>query len=266
MSMRRNMTTEASGHAPARAEREKREYDEGTVHAESDRLHRRFAHVFSCPNTLRGERFFAQVISERVPGARVLDYGCYDGWLYPTLAAHGPGEVVGIDISEKGIAAARAAYGHAAQYLVMDAHRLEFPDGAFDFVVGRAILHHLEFERAVREVYRVLRPGGCALFYEPIRGNPAGALLRALTPRARTADELPLSRRQLEWAAGLFGPASRSHFLNLVSVPVGMFTSVMASSPDNVLLRLADRVDQLVSHTPLRYWMRQAVVCWERAA
>jgi SAM-dependent methyltransferase len=247
----------------ARSTREQQEYDEGTVHAESDRLHRRFAHVFSCPNTQRGERFFAQVLAESVPGARVLDYGCYDGWMYPALSALGPASVTGIDISEKGIAAAVATYGDQARFQVMDAHQLDFPDGHFDFVVGRAILHHLHFEQAIRELHRVLRPGGCCLFYEPILGNPAAALFRWLTPRARTADELPLSRQQLQWAESVFGGA-QYQFVNLVSTPLAMVTSLCLADAENAVLRVADVIDDGLATTPFRHWMRQVVVRWER--
>jgi SAM-dependent methyltransferase len=246
-----------------RSAREKLEYDVGTVHAQSEQLHRRFAHVFTCPNTMRGERFFERVIAASVGNARVLDYGCYDGWMFPALAAHRPSEVVGIDISEKGISAAIAKHGDAAQYLVMDAHKLEFPDGHFDFIVGRAILHHLNFEVAIQEIHRVLKPGGRCLFYEPILGNPAAALFRLLTPSARTVDERPLSRDQLEWADGVFR-RTEYQFVNLISTPVAMLTSVLGDHPNNFLLRVADRIDGVVERSGLRFWMRQVVVCWHK--
>jgi ubiquinone/menaquinone biosynthesis C-methylase UbiE len=212
---------------------------------------------------MRGERFFERIIAESTPGGRVLDYGCYDGWLYPTLAQHNPSEVIGIDISEKGIAAAQAKYGDQATFRVMDAHILDFPDNRFDFIVGRAILHHLNFEMAVREIHRVLKPGGRCLFYEPILGNPMAEIFRRLTPSARTDDERPLSPRQIAWASALFA-GSEYQYVNLVSTPLAMLSSFMLRSPKNLMLRVADSIDHALDQTVARHWMRQAVLTWTK--
>ena len=68
----------------------------------------------------------------------------------------------------------------------MDAHHLDFPDESFDLVFGRAILHHLDFETAIKEVKRVLKRGGHAAFAEPLGDSPFAKLFRLLTPRAYT--------------------------------------------------------------------------------
>jgi ubiquinone/menaquinone biosynthesis C-methylase UbiE len=54
---------------------------------------------------------------------------------------------------------------------VADAERLPFEDASFDLVIGHAVLHHLpDLDQAWREIHRVLRPGGVALFAgEPSR-------------------------------------------------------------------------------------------------
>ena len=57
---------------------------------------------------------------------------------------------------------------------LMDAHNLEFEDESFDFVYGCAILHHLDYNRALDEICRVLKPGGKILFAEPLGINPVG--------------------------------------------------------------------------------------------
>ena len=80
---------------------------------------------------------------------------------------------------------------------LMDAHSLEFEDESFDFVYGCAILHHLEYNRALDEIWRVLKPGGRILFVEPLGINPVGKLVRVMTPFARTEDEKPLVFKEL---------------------------------------------------------------------
>ena len=248
-----------------RVSNEKLAYDQGDVYANSARLQGRFWHVFKSPNTQKAESYFDEVVRNSTSGSTVLDYGCYTGALTPKLLSYRAKKIIGIDISEKGIGEAKRQYGDKADFHVMDAHNLQFDDETFDLIVGRAILHHLEFDVALREIARVLRPGGRAVFIEPLRDNPAGKLIRRLTPHARTTDELPLSRLQIEAADKLFH--SHAHrFANLASVPVAMTTSLFLSNPNNIALRLADRVDGKLAASPMKYWMRFVVLVWEKKA
>jgi SAM-dependent methyltransferase len=248
-----------------RAARERQAYDDGTVWTENDRLHRRFGHVFSGPNSVRAEDLFAARLAEWSRGADVLDYGCWQGHLAGRIVALGARSVTGIDISGESIAVARQVHGDRVDFQVMNGAKMTFPDATFDLVVGRAILHHLDFEQAVCEIHRVLRPGGRALFVEPLLGNPAARLFRTLTPRARTRDERPLSRAQITGADRLFGGAEHG-FFGLVSVFVGVASTRLASRPDNWAMRAADRADRRIAATPFRYWMRQAVLAWRKGA
>jgi SAM-dependent methyltransferase len=248
----------------SRIDREKHSYDEGTVHAESTKLHVRFPHVFHSPNSERLERHFRDGIAARASGADLLDYGCYNGWMAPHYARLGPRKITGIDISEKGIELARRQYGTLADFQVGDAHAMPFPDDSFDLVVGRAILHHLDYETALDEIRRVLRPGGGALFIEPLRDNPGAKLARAVTPKARTPDELPLSAGQIRYGDLAFG-RNDHFFCNLVSVPVALLTSLVArDSPANWALQLSDVIDVGLARTPARYWMRLVSLAWTK--
>lgn len=246
-----------------RVARERAAYDDGEVHKESCALQSRFLHVFTCPNSQRGERYLDQAIARYAKDKDVLDYGCYDGWMTPRYRAIGPSSITGLDISENAIIKAKVKYGDVARFYTGDAHAMPFPDASFDIVVGRGILHHLDFDAAVEEIRRVLRPGGRAIFVEPLDDNPGAKLLRALTPRARTKDEKPLTRSKILRADVLFGGSSH-FFLNLISVPVAMLTSLTPLGADNILLRLTDNIDRLLTHTPLRYWMRSVVLVWHK--
>ena len=248
----------------ARIQREKRAFNEGTVWQESHKIHRRFHHVFECANTLAAESFFEAKLAQCCPGSHLLEYGCLDGALASKYHSLGARSIVGIDISEVGVETANRNHGRIGEFLVCDAHDLRcIPDGGIDFVVGRAILHHLDFERAIREVKRVLRAGGTALFVEPLYDNPASKVFRALTPQARTRDERPLSRRQIEWANRLF-TGHDHHFCNLVSTPIGMLTPLLFSSAQNPLLNMANRLDRALEQSRFRYWMRMAYLSWTK--
>ncbi|HEX5130239.1 MAG TPA: methyltransferase domain-containing protein, partial [Usitatibacter sp.] len=212
---------------------------------------------------VRAEQVYADTAARLSRGASVLEYGCFNGWNVPTLASYGAREIVGIDISERLITEASAAHGSIARFSVMDGHRLALADESVDAVIGRSILHHLDFETAILEIHRVLKPGGGALFIEPLRGNPAAKALRMLTPGARTKEELPLSRAQVRQADRLF-TRSDHHFSGLVSVGLGLASSLVSNDPANAAMRFADAADLALARSPLRWWMRMITLRWTK--
>jgi len=97
----------------------------------------------------------------------------------------------------------------------MAAEKLEYPDDHFDVIAGIDILHHVEIDQAITEAYRVLKPGGVALFkehvesplIEPIRNS---ALIQRLAPSQTslddhiTEDERKLTAEDVQYIRGTF--------------------------------------------------------------
>ncbi len=246
-----------------RVAREQAAYDEGDVKQQNARLQGRFRHVFTCPNSQRAEDRLAELTQAWSRGADVLDYGCYDGLLSEQIARYAPASITGIDISRTAIAEAQDKRGHLGTFHVMDAMNTDFDDASFDLIVGRAILHHLDWEKALDEIGRILRPDGHVVFMEPLGDNPAAKLYRALTPKARTADETPLSRSQIRYGDELFGTGEHT-YVNLLSTPLGMLSSLVLKRPDNAMMRMADAFDRAAARTPMRYWMRMVLLAWTK--
>jgi ubiquinone/menaquinone biosynthesis C-methylase UbiE len=101
------------------------------------------------------------------PGERVLDIACGTGLVsFPAAAAVSPfGAVMGTDISEKMVAAARAEAVRLGLTHVsferMDAERLELPDDDFDAALcSLGLMYVPDPAQGLRETLRVLRPGG----------------------------------------------------------------------------------------------------------
>lgn len=104
------------------------------------------------------------------PGAQVLDLGCGAGHVSFQVAPLA-GEVVAYDLSEQMLAvvAAEAASRGLGNLRTEQgaAERLPFPDACFDLVFSRFSAHHWQdVGQALREVRRVLRPGGAAAFID----------------------------------------------------------------------------------------------------
>jgi ubiquinone/menaquinone biosynthesis C-methylase UbiE len=163
-----------------------------------------------------------------VRGARVLDYGCGDGRSTARLLSRGA-RVAGFDISRTRLALAQqhvaAAVGAApgaapAQLALCAAEMLPFRDASFDAVFGKQILHHLDLGAAIPEIVRVLRPGGRAVFLEPLIHNPVLQGYRLLTPRLRSPTEQALSMADLRFIAAHFKGWSHTEFCLLAVLPV----------------------------------------------
>ncbi|MFA6004193.1 MAG: class I SAM-dependent methyltransferase [Elusimicrobiota bacterium] len=127
-------------------------------------------------------------------GRSLLDLGCGAGEAAVYFAGQGA-RVSACDISPEMIAVTQrlsARHGASVEARTAAAERLPFPDANFDLVFANGVLHHTELLPALREVRRVLKPGGRAAFIEPLRHNPVIAVYRRLAADNRTPTERPL--------------------------------------------------------------------------
>ena len=111
--------------------------------------------------------YFSSLL-ERFPAARSLEIGCGEGFL---LAARKGGEKFAIDLSSQAIRKARSrAQAHFSLAL---AERLPFPNGYFDLVTSVGVMEHfLDTGEALREIRRVLKPGGHYVSLVHVRLTP----------------------------------------------------------------------------------------------
>ena len=99
-------------------------------------------------------------------GLNVLDLGCGYGWFCRWARRHGAARVVGIDVSEKMLARARATTDDPAiTYLGEDLERLTLPAASFALAYSSLALHYIEhLDALLAEVHRSLAPGGSLVF------------------------------------------------------------------------------------------------------
>jgi SAM-dependent methyltransferase len=202
-------------------------------------------------------------------GKVVLDYGCGLGALSFGLLDRGASRTVGIDVSSARLAQARRragerGLGDQAHFLVVDAHRTAFRDGAFDLVVGKAILHHLDLRAALLEIRRILAPGGRAVFQEPLAHNPLLRVGRALTPWARTRDEHPLTEDDWKLCASIF-PRFRHDEREFVTIPLMPVNFLLPRRAQQAWARRLSRLDDrtLARYPGLRKHARITILVLE---
>jgi demethylmenaquinone methyltransferase / 2-methoxy-6-polyprenyl-1,4-benzoquinol methylase len=175
----------------------------------------RIAPVYDAMNhamTAGLDRRWRRLTAEAVvsPGDRVLDACCGTGDL--ALASRrllGSGKVTGLDFSEAMLERARRKSAEI-EWVRGDLLRLPFQDGAFDVVtVGFGVRNVEDLDRALRELRRVLKPGGRLAILEIVR--PHGPL--ALFYRAWFDGLVPLAGKVLPGGAAYsYLPASVRRF------------------------------------------------------
>ena len=198
---------------------------------------------------------------------KVLEIGstAWRGWLENNSIL--PSSLTCINISEVelqvGIDSAVSSK-NSPDFILMDAHDMQFEDGTFDFVFGDAILHHLNMAPALDEIFRVLKPNGKILFVEPLDINPVGKLVRSLTKKARTSDEQPLRLCDIAEIKKRF--ETQFFYEEFLSVPCGVLSGMIFENPSNSLMRFAFRADQFLecNFGWLQNWFRHVLISGTR--
>ena len=136
------------------------------------------------------------------PQQRLLDFGCGPG-TYAVQFAHIGYEVFGFDIAPANVEAAEqlaAKYGlsNRTHFSVGVAEQLNYPSAHFDLITGIDILHHVEIAPAIAECMRVLKPGGVAIFKEPIEAPIFDRLRNTALGRALRPKEVSFERHLTE--------------------------------------------------------------------
>ena len=93
-------------------------------------------------------------------GEKVLEIGCGTGADLAEFVKHGA-IAIGIDITQTHLDLARERLGDSGVLIKADMRELPFGDGSFDYVYSHGVVHHSdEPDKVIREIFRVLRPGG----------------------------------------------------------------------------------------------------------
>ena len=149
-----------------------------------------------------------------VRGKTVLELGAGLGEASAWFAMHGA-NVIATDLSGGMLVLARRVaelHGAEVTAVQMDGAVLALADASVDVVYGANVLHHVDQARCIAEVHRVLRPGGVAVFWDPLRYNPVINIYRRMATAVRTEDEHPLGVGDLRLLQRTFGHVEARFF------------------------------------------------------
>ena len=107
-------------------------------------------------------------------GKHVLEIGCGRGVGVEILLSLGAEQVTGFDLDPKMIALAHERlekYGERVRVFVGDAEIIDAPNDSFDAVVDYGVIHHIpHWQQVLKEIMRVLKPGGTFYFEDLLKG------------------------------------------------------------------------------------------------
>ena len=125
---------------------------------------------------------------------KILDLGCGAGESSVYFALKGA-RCVASDYSPGMLQTARRlaeTYNVPIVTMRLNATCIDLPKDTFDIVYAANVLHHVDTEKALAEIYRVLKPDGIVCSWDPLRHNPVINVYRRIANRVRTRDEHPL--------------------------------------------------------------------------
>lgn len=223
-------------------------------HAEADAYD-----VFTPASNRRLIEAFVRLSGLR-PGARVADLGCGSGAFTEELRKAGY-SAVGLDISPKLIAVGREKYPRL-ELIEGDVEALPFESGGFDGILLSGLVHHLpDARRCAAETFRVLRPGGSFVAFDPNRMNPFMWLYRDRSSPfyssvGVTENERPVLARQVAEVFRKPGFTVGTDYL------YGLSYRYVASSKARVLLPIYNAIDRTVFGLPIMKPLRAFVLTY----
>jgi 2-polyprenyl-3-methyl-5-hydroxy-6-metoxy-1,4-benzoquinol methylase len=223
-------------------------------------------------------------VMSNLENKRILEYGSGRGEFSVALSKLG-GVVTGIDLGEDLVEMAKRVAkvnNVECEFVAGSIHHLQFADNTFDFVIGTGILHHLPKQGvtdSISESYRVLKPGGAAVFLEPIENSKTFDFLQNIlpvdkpgTPHYRPSilqrdkwvtylnslDDRDMTDAEFADAKGRFSDVKFSHY--------GFLIRLARLFPNATFKKFLERIDSVLTHeaSPLKMLSQSVLVVYRK--
>ena len=186
-----------------------------------------------------------------ISGKKWLDMGCGTGAFTSKLKKF-DGSISGVDISEESIKVAKFKNKNFSFYCE-DIRNTTLESGSFDFVIFSGVLHHLKeyniIHDALKEAFRLLKPGGYVFSFDPHECSPAMFLYRdprspLYSSKDKTENEILMSRKKLQHELKFVG------FDKIIIEGISGITYKKVPGKAVFLLPLYNFLDKILQHSP----------------
>lgn len=191
----------------------------------------------------RWQRRVKMLTSHLKPADKVLEIGCGTGYFTKEIVKTGA-FVTAIDISPELLNIAKQEIHETnAKFIIDNAYEMSFADNSFDSIVGSSVLHHLETEKAICEMFRVLKPGGSMYFTEPNMMNPQIVLQKNIPALKRRLGDSPDETAFFRWS--LQKLIKKTGFSDIVVKPFDFLHPAIPSSLIPFVSSLGIKIEKL---------------------
>lgn len=149
-------------------------------------------------------------------GDKLLEIGCGTAIFTKKVYESTGADITAIDISVDLLNQAIAKLP-GITFKLDDAMNLSFQEASFTCVYGSSILHHLDFDKSLSEIFRVLKPGGRMVFAEPNMINPQIMIQKNIPFIKKWIGDSPDETAIIRWS--LKRKMKKIGFKNIIIIP-----------------------------------------------
>jgi len=190
-------------------------------------------------------RRVSMLCSELTSEMNILELGCGVGFVTREIMKTGA-HITAIDISSDLLEIAkREVVDKNVEFKIENAYNLSFADGTFDAILGISVIHHLDVDRAIKEIFRTLKSGKKIHFIEPNMMNPQILLQKNIPVLKRLVGDSPDETAFFRWA--FKKKLAKTGFKNISIYP---FDFIHPQTP-KYLIGAFSKIGAIFEHIPI---------------
>ncbi len=182
--------------------------------------------------------------TKMIPGKKTLEIGCGTG-IFTEYFAQTGATITAVDISDDLLSSAKARKLPSTVRFILSRFEDLASDEQFDIVVGSSVLHHLDIEPALINIFRLLKPGGVISFGEPNMLNPQIMLQKNISWIKELVGDSPDETAFFRWQ--IKSLLQKVGFTNISITPL---TWLHPLTPPSLIPSIL-KIDQILEKVPL---------------